>query len=257
MKSILGIVVAMAPEAASLFGRCGWQADGTLCRRAMMPDGGSEIAVVRAGIGLENAGAAAASLVRLGAGVLVSLGLSAGLSPGLRSGNLVVAERCLLSDGRRLQGIWNCRSETVNRVCGLLAAAGCRVRSGDLLSMPKAVLSAERKAILWRRFGARVADMESAAVACTAAEAGIGWLVCRAVCDPAHRSVPAEWVQTVGADGILRPAGITAALLGRPGLALDLPLLGLQAFRALRSLRTAWRILQRSCPPSVLHADGS
>lgn len=246
LKPILGLVIAMVPEAAALCGCRGWQPVDHLFRKRIPLDDGGEIIAVRAGTGWNNALAAARRLVRWGAGTLVSMGVSGGLSPGLRSGDLIVSRQCFVLADHMLQGPWYSPPAAVARACGLLRSAGRTVRPGSLLSMPDAILSVDRKTRLWQRFGALAVDMESAAVACAAMEAGISWLACRSICDPADRNVPAVLARALVPDGRLRLTAIGAALWLRPRLALDLTALGLQMGRAILSLQAAWRILQRS-----------
>jgi adenosylhomocysteine nucleosidase len=166
----------------------------------------------------------------------------------LRPGDLIVSRQCLMLAGRNLQGTWHAPPAAVAHACELLSAAGRTVRAGRLLCTPDAILTAAHKANLWQRFGAVAVDMESAAVACAAAEAGVCWLACRAVCDPADRNVPELLEQTLAPDGRLSLTAVSAALLTRPRLALDMTALAVAMGRSIMSLRTAWRLLQASPP---------
>lgn len=246
MKNILGLVVAMAPEAVALLGRRGWRPIGTRRWHRSALDVRNDLVTIRSGIGWENAYAAAGRLIGEGAGALISLGLSGGLSPGLRPGDLVVAQRYLMSNGRTLEGSWESPAAAAEQMHTLLAAAGLPVQSGGILSTRDAVLSADHKAMLLKRFAALAVDMESAAVACAAAEAGLPSLACRVVCDPAHRSVPSALFAALSPDGRLKPSALIAALLGRPSLILEMSSLAIQSARACKSLQSAWRILVRS-----------
>jgi adenosylhomocysteine nucleosidase len=246
MRNTLGLVIAMAPEAVALVGRRGWRPIETQRWHRSPLDDRSDLVTIRSGVGWENAYAAANRLIRQGAGALISLGLSGGLSAGLRPGDLIVAQRFLMSDGRALEGSWESPAAAAEQMHALLAAAGLSVQSGCILSTRDAVLSADRKAVLLKRFGALAVDMESAAVARAAAEAGLTSLACRVVCDPAHRSVPSALFAALSREGRLRPSEIMAALLGRPALLLDMLILAVQAGRACQSLQAAWRILVRS-----------
>jgi adenosylhomocysteine nucleosidase len=246
MKPTLGLVVAMASEAAALVGHRGWRPIGTQQWHCSPLDGRSDLIAIRSGIGWENAYAAALRLIQQGAGVLLSLGLSGGLSPDLRPGDLIVAQRFLMSDGCMLEGSWESPAAAVERMRGHLAAAGMPVKSGCVLNTRDAVLSVDRKAALLKRFGALAVDMESAAVARAAAEAGRVCLACRVVCDPVDRSVPSALPAALSSDGRLRPFKIITALLRRPSLVFDLSILGIQSGRAHSSLQEAWRILVSS-----------
>lgn len=248
MQSILGLVIAMAPEAAALMGGSGWRcADSQYLLRSRLK-GRTDLIAVRAGIGRENARAAARRLIRLGAGALCSLGLSGGLAPSLRPGDLVLARRCLYAgDGPKEQVVWTpAGGAAVASARRHLTAAGLRVHCADIVSTRRPALGVDCKTALRERFHAMAVDMESAAVASAASEAGLPCLVCRAICDPADRTVPAPFFQALSSDGTLRVPVIASAMLRHPFLLTDLVVLALQACRARKSLRTAWQVLCRS-----------
>ena len=210
----------------------------------------SEARCLRAGSGLDTAaltiavsGAEAArarSAAReLAAGhpsVLVSFGLAGGLDPALTPGALVVPAAVIMADGRALAA-----------APGWCAAIRQDLRfspsEGDVAASGLPVTTAAAKARLYAASGAAIVDMESAAVAEAAVAAGIPFLVIRAVCDPATRSVPEALTQLIGPAGRLRPAGI-------PGLVAHLPAavaLARDSRRGLRSLRWAAAALGGCC----------
>lgn len=255
VESVLGVVIAMAPEAAALTGPRAWRRADGVCLAPAYPIGSCGLVVVRSGAGWENAYAAARRLVRQGAGALASLGLSGGLSPDLRPGHLIVARRCLMTDGLAPAQVWHA-PPAASRLHRVLSAAGLPVCAGPILTTRVAALSPDSKAVLLKRFGALAVDMESAAVARAAAEAGLPWLSCRAVCDPADRAVPPPLAAALAADGRLRTSTIAAGLLRDPSLVRDLAVLAVQAGKACRSLRKAFGVMVRSGLAAALAAGG-
>ncbi len=245
MKSTLGLIVAMSSEARALTGRKGWQPIGPQYWQRSSLDDTRDIVTVLAGTGGENAAAAAGRLIRLGATTLVSLGLCGGLSPHVRTGDVILARRCLMWDGRALQGTWDMPVDVARRAGLLLSAGGLHAHFGDLLTTREAVLSVRRKAALHKCCGALAVDMESAAVAGAAAEAGLACLVCRAVCDPAGQAIPSALAAALASNGRLQPEKIGRALWHHPRLARDLAKLTCQSYRAHTFLRAAWRLLLR------------
>jgi adenosylhomocysteine nucleosidase len=130
-----------------------------------------------AGGGLpDGAEAAAEWLVTQHVDALVSFGLAGGLDPALRPGDVVVAETVREQD--RVYA-------TDPRVSARFGARG-----GMLLAGTAVVADAGEKARLFASTGAVAVDLESGAVARVAARHGLPFAVLRAVCDPAHRTLP-------------------------------------------------------------------
>ena len=125
---------------------------------------------------------AARRMVAEGASGLVSFGIAGGLDPSLGSGVVVVADRVVLPGG----GSVACHDPWVTR---LLQAEGT-LDSGAVLGSDDAIMTAARKAALYREHEALAVDMESHAVATVAKETGVPFVAIRAIGDPATRSIP-------------------------------------------------------------------
>lgn len=185
-----------------------------------------------AGADADRARQAALDLVSEGCGGLLSFGLAAGLSPGLASGTIFVAEAVITPDGATLP-----TNEDWRRNLGTALVTNLELRIGVLAGSAFAVDSIALKRLLREGTGTTAVDMESFAVAQVAAEAKIPFLAVRAIADPYDRAVPSWVMDAVAPDGSIRISTVVAQLAGRPE---DFPsLLGLAMdnFRALRALR--------------------
>lgn len=198
----LGIVAALPAEARCLAGRV------SPGERAAL---GSEGWVQLSGMGRRNAGHAAASLLQSGAGALLSWGIAAGLDPQLRHGTLVLPKAVIALGGRTLavDAAWHERIYA--------SAAGLfDTSTGNLAESAVLLTSLTEKQALFRRTGAATADMESAAVGETAREAGVPFMVVRAVLDPADRALPSSAVAAMDESGRFQLLRLLKILFRRP-----------------------------------------
>ena len=147
----------------------GLEAEAKIARRL------SKIVEVGGG---DAAGAAAACqrLIARGIRSLISFGLAGGLNPALRPGTLVVPDVVLSKDGH-----W----PTHPPLAAWLGPVG-----GALYSGGSVLVTVDEKKALFARTGALAVDLESAAVAETAARHVLPFAVLRAICDPATRPLP-------------------------------------------------------------------
>jgi len=184
------------------------------------------------GIGRARAENAARRLVARGVDGLVSWGVAGGLDPALEAGTVVLAETVLQQDGSTVPSDARWRGRLERRIVdGVPATTGPLFHSDEVLS------SVAQKRAIWERWAASVVDMESAAIAAVAREAGLPWLSVRVVTDTALVSLPPAVTASSGDDGRLRPAGI-ARLVLRPWLWQDLVRLAGSTRVAARSMRT-------------------
>ncbi len=251
MKPALGLVVALAAEGRALLGAFGWvRAGGLTIRRTGLPDG-TALLCARSGTGADRALSAARWLAAEGATALAVIGVSGGLDPGLRPGDLVVADE-VLESGDTPAGNWAADAERAGLVGRALAAEGLPVRRGAVISAGGPVPSPQAKGALRARCAALAVDMESAAVARAAAEGRVPLVVLRAVCDTADQSVPEDFLVSLDDDGTVRPSVLLRRLAGRPALVGDLVRMERGFSAALTSLRCAWHVLVRAGLPARL-----
>ena len=195
----LGVIVALPTEAV------GW------------PDRDADCVVRVAGIGRERAHSAATRMIEHGARALLSWGVAGGLSPRLRSGDLVLPRRVVSSRGE-----WQTHEGWRARLLHALPDAN---EVDALYCSDEPLASTEGKSTLARR-GFDVVDMESAGVAEAATQAGVPFVVVKAICDPAVRSIPPLALRMLDSDGHVRASAI-----------LDVARAGPRGWRELRVLR--------------------
>ena len=201
---LLGVVVALHGEAKPLLRH---YAD--LIGARSDPTG---LLLEITGMGAGPASAGARRLVKAGVAGLLSWGTAAGLAPELPPGALILPPIVMESDQRQFSADaeWHRRvARLVRRWTDPVIAP--LADSGGLLSGP------DEKRALYQRTGAGCADMESAAVAAVAAEAGIPFLSVRAIVDPAEGRLPGCVTRAVDTHGQLQLAGLLRSAAVRPG----------------------------------------
>lgn len=177
-----------------------------------------------AGGGLpDGAEAAAEWLVGQNVDALVSFGLAGGLDPTLRPGDVVVAETV------REQDQIYATDPSVSARFGR--------RGGTLLAGAAVVADVAEKARLFSRTGAVAVDLESGAVARVAARHGLPFAVLRAVCDPAHRTMPPAALMALNASGSIGLLRFLASVARQFGQVPALIALGRDAVAARAALR--------------------
>lgn len=146
---------------------------------------GSAVQLVRCGVGMRSAMAAAKAVPA--ARCFVTVGCAGALQSSLRTGDLVVASAVGLVDPEGVvQSHWPAAE------AGVAAAAqrqDIAVQVGTLLSSPVVIVEAARKAAL-AASGALAVDMESAAVMGVALQRGIPFVGLRIILDEAHETLP-------------------------------------------------------------------
>lgn len=178
----------------------------------------------------------ARELAGQGAMALLSFGIAGGLAPDLSTGSLVIGTAVTTG-----AATYPCDPDLSAKLASALpnAVTGA-VWGGDVI-----VDTAAAKARLHRDSGAVIVDLESAAVARAAAEAGLPFGVLRAVADPAAHGLPPAAL--VGLDSEGRPAigPVLRALARSPGQLPALIRLGRQSSAAMKALLAAAGTLGR------------
>lgn len=192
----VGVVTGLTAEADCLGRAAGTDADGAL---AFFTSGGNA----------DRAYAGAKDLLAQGCGGLISFGLAGGLAAELEPGDIVIADRVVLPDGRAItsDGDWRAR---------WLAAAPPGIREATIAGSDTVVATAAAKQDLALRTGAAAVDMESHAVARAADEAARPWIALRAIADPAGRGIPAPALAGQAEDGSIRPLAVLVKLATQP-----------------------------------------
>lgn len=194
---------------------------------------GHDIGLVEAGMGMLNAGWAATVLAAERPDLMISAGFGGGVLPGLRVGDVVMAEQVLhwLGDGFE---------EVAAGFYGRNSAA-------DSLSLPRGVFVTCDEICGKRMLGSRlpegvgnpVVEMESAAVARVAASQGIPFLGVRAISDPWDEELAFSIDDFCDEDKRVKPAKALTAILRRPRIIPQLVRLAYNSHTAAGSLAKA------------------
>jgi adenosylhomocysteine nucleosidase len=165
---------------------------------------------------------------------LVSWGCAAALDPQLAAGDLVLPTAILDTDGTLVETHSGWRSWCAERA----GEASFRLTSGILCTSPHIVQGTEAKHQLGRATGAVAVDMESGAVARTAAEAGIPFIALRAIADEVDLAMPNSVIRALRPDGHVSIGKLLTMLLLHPGEIPNLLRLGCSFQAAQHTLRT-------------------
>jgi adenosylhomocysteine nucleosidase len=189
------------------------------------------------GIGAAAARRAAASLIADGVGALVSWGFAAGLDPALAAGTLIISQQ--LEPALPATPAAPDSSLWAERLAARLRDRVPLLR-GTIACPNHVVRTAEEKRALGAS-GAVAADMESAAVAAAAADAGIPWLALRVLVDTVDIIVPESVAVAIDAQGRFGMTRFLRAMIHHPMDLARLPALSSAYRRAMRTLETVAR----------------
>jgi adenosylhomocysteine nucleosidase len=189
-------------------------------------------------MGREHAEAAARRLFdEVPGAVAFSVGVSAGLDPQLRSGDLVVADQ--VSFHRRSGGAahtFSCDSGLKESAVNVVRRSGKRYHLGPIVTADQIVLMAKEKRDLAARSGALAVDMESAAIAAAAAARSVPFLAIRAILDPVEEDLRIAFDQFLDHRGEPRLGSLARYLFAHPLALISLVGLGLRTKAACRHL---------------------
>jgi hopanoid-associated phosphorylase len=162
------------------------------------------------------------------ASAIISVGVSGGLDPALKSGDLVIGSSVIgddlyVSDPYLLRVVKDALQGSA-----LIA---------PLYGADEIIDSVWKKATFYQNHGAVAVDMESHGAARAAARAGVPFLAIRAIADPADRALPAAALNAVAADGSTRVIATLAAAMRDPKQFPELMKLGADSNAALKTLR--------------------
>jgi hopanoid-associated phosphorylase len=144
---------------------------------------------------------------------IISFGTAGGLAPDLEPGAVIIAQAV---DGPL--GTVATDADWSARLAAALSATplGARVHRGRMAGVAAPLTGAEEKAALHRSSGALAVDMESHIAGAIAAAHGVPFAVCRAIVDPAWRSLPSAATAGLRDDGSTAIAPILRELLKQP-----------------------------------------
>jgi hopanoid-associated phosphorylase len=151
--------------------------------------------------------------VARGCSGIVSFGTAGGLAPDLEPGALIVADA--------VEGPFG-RIETDRRWADRLAASmatgplASRLKRGSMAAVAAPLITADDKRALNRSTGALAVDMESHIAGATAAAQRVPFAVCRAIVDPAWRTLPSAAPAGLRDDGSTALGPILRELIRQP-----------------------------------------
>ncbi|TAL99142.1 MAG: phosphorylase [Paraburkholderia sp.] len=156
---------------------------------------------------------ALSAAVARGCSGILSFGTAGGLAPDLEPGTVIVADAVEGPFGRIETDVdWSGRLALAIGASPLRA----RLRRGVQAAVAAPLVSAQDKLALNRSTGALAVDMESHIAGAIAAANGVPFAVCRAIVDPAWRTLPSAATAGLRDDGRTSIAPILRELLHQP-----------------------------------------
>lgn len=208
---------------------------------------GSEIEVVRGGIGPDSAARAAADFFKSPEHPfsLCSAGFCGGLADGLAVGDVVLATAIAEGDAAKRERI-EIPPKLLKDISESLKAAGIAFHSGTIVSVRDPVLQSAAKRALGSSNSALAVDMESYAIAEIARLHGINFFAVRVVSDAVGDELPAEVGEFLDADGKVRTTVVARFALGGPANMKKLWELKGRSDKAAKALTAAWTVILRN-----------
>ncbi|MFQ5960111.1 MAG: hypothetical protein ACE5MG_01855 [Candidatus Methylomirabilales bacterium] len=202
------IVVALPWEAAPLAKYLGLRGDGVHDGVTQYRGGGDRVLLLQAGMGLDGAVRALASLDK--PAVLLSAGFCGGVGPEVGLGSIVVASRVIRNSTSFPADPMLLETATRTlKTLGLPFHVGTLRTVDEVLTLTGSVPGPEDPHIL-------AVDMESAYLADAARHLGVPFLGIRAVSDTPAEPWAVEGRAFLDPDGRLKPMSVTASILRRP-----------------------------------------
>ena len=189
------------------------------------------------GIGPRRAGLAARRLLEKGATALLSWGSAGGLSPKLSPGSLILPKIIIASD----RSVYHADPPWHQDLCGRLEGQ-VEFYTGSLAESAAVLRTPEEKAILFQQTGAIGVDMESAAVAAAAQEAGVPFMAVRVVADSTNVTLPNSALSACDEFGRLNFLKLIRGIAARPAELFPLIRLGRDYWAAQRTLTLVARL---------------
>ncbi|GJL93588.1 hypothetical protein [Hyphococcus sp.] len=190
-----------------------------------------------------------------GASAILSVGVSGGLDPALKPGDLIIGETVIADDGSIYASdkyLLSSLTPALSRESGNPSTstnmdprfrgddrgeAAIRTKIATIFGADEIIDSALKKSALFTNHGAVAVDMESHGAARAAAHAGAPFLAIRAIADPADRALPPAALGAVAPDGSTLVFKTLGAALRDPKQFPALMKLGADSAAATKTLR--------------------
>ncbi len=179
---------------------------------------GRELLLANTGMGPANAEATARSLFQdRSVAAAFSVGVAAGLSPQLRTGDLVIGNQVILHrPGAPAPRSFPSDARLQEWAMAAIRRSGDPHHLGPIVTVERIVMTAEEKRGLAAESGAIAVDMESAAIASAAAAREVPFLAIRGILDPAGEDLKIAFDQFLDERGEPKPLPLIRYLLGHP-----------------------------------------
>jgi len=205
---------------------------------AIPPADRERVKIIRAGIGWEAATRATQAALSNGAPRWICFsGFCGGLIDGMAVGDVVISNSFCAVEHTNI----SVAKELCEKISGALKSMGSKCHTGPIACARSAVTSVEQKRELARTSDAIAVDMESFAVAHSAAGA-CGVFALRAVSDAVTDALPPEIGGFLDANGDVRMTKVTRFMLGGPRNIKTLMDLKSRSEKAAASLTAAWKL---------------
>ena len=201
--TLLGVEVALKAEA-----KCLARGQRITENFIYLPEG---ILVRLSGIGSGQARLAAKALLEKGVTALLSWGCAGGLHPRVSPGDLILPKTVIAAD----QSLFYTDVDW-HRCLHDCLKGHVDLHTDPLIESPSVLTNFNDKLALSYRYGAVAVDMESAAVARVACQAGVPFMAIRAVADPPDMSIPLSSLAAVDEHGRICLPRLLKRLLWHP-----------------------------------------
>lgn len=168
--------------------------------------------LIVSGMGRERAKQAAHRLIEEGVDRLISFGSAGALAPGLKPGDLVLAE--VVHDTEKTRAVTASLPASVGE---RLSRHNVSVHAGMLAHSEEPVADTHTKLKLFEQTGAVAADMESAGILEVAEQEGLPVSILRVITDSAAMTLPAAVLRRIDDFGRPDIPGLGLDLLTSPG----------------------------------------
>jgi adenosylhomocysteine nucleosidase len=192
-----------------------------------------QILLLLSGMGSSRVNDAITSLLAHGVEALVSFGTAGALSGGVKSGDIIVPDKIIDTNGntQALSSPWR------DKALQQLNACPATVHNGDMVSTDNVITSAADKHALHEKTAAIAVDMESALITTAAHSHGLPSLVIRVIVDEANMTIPGRILANTNAYGQVAILALLCSILLQPMLIRELLRLGAAFKTAEHSMR--------------------
>ncbi|MBX7146769.1 MAG: hypothetical protein K1X44_05620 [Alphaproteobacteria bacterium] len=181
-------------------------------------------------------------LVEQGAKGLLSFGLAGGLTPEIKSGDIIIPDQVLTkNDMFTTDYIWH------QNIVRYLSVNNLSIKQNKLLGSDIPLISVEQKKSMHDIFNVSCVDMESHHVARVAQQAKLPFLVIRVIIDTYNDQMPSFIIKAMQQDGTITIIPLFKGIMVEPTSIYNMAKLGINFFKAIKQLRRVARCLPITC----------